>query len=160
MCQDTHQNISSLYLITTMPVNSKIQDNTREGRIDCAIKALQRNEISSIRRAASIYRVNHETLRRRLQGHPARTETVANNRNLDDDEEQTLTKWILDLAARGYPPRKRMVEDTANLLRRLRGNPPVGVSIGSTTTLDATLKCKLRRARNTTTKEQNGRTLR
>jgi hypothetical protein len=111
-----------------MPVNSKIQDNTREGRIECAIKALQRNEISSIRKAASIYRVNHETLRRRLQGHPARAETVANNRNLEDDEEQTLTEWILGLAARGYPPRKRMVEDTANLLRRLRGKPPVGVN--------------------------------
>ena len=111
-----------------MPVNSKIQGTTRKGRIECAIKALQRNEISSIKRAASIYRVNYETLRCRLQGRPARAETAANNRILDDDEEQTLTEWILDPAARGYPPRKRMVEDTANLLRQLRGKPPVGIN--------------------------------
>ena len=97
-------------------------------RVECAIKALQRNRVSSIRKAASIYRVNYKTLRRRLQGHLARAETVTNSRSLDDDEEQTLNEWILDVAARGYPPRKCIVEDTANLLRRLRGNPPVGVN--------------------------------
>ena len=52
---------------------------------------------------------------------PARAETAANNRKLEDDEEQKLNEWVLDLAARGYPPRKRRVEETANLLRQLRG---------------------------------------
>ena len=109
-----------------MPVISKIRDSTREGRIACAIHALQNNQIASIREAARIYRVNYNTLLRRYHGHPPRAQTIANSRNLDDDEEQTLTEWILDLAARGYPPRKWMVEDTANMLRRLREKPPVG----------------------------------
>ena len=93
-----------------MSVNSNIQDNKREGRIECAIQTPQRNEISSIRRAASIYRVNYETLRRHPKGHPARAGTVANNRNFDDNEEKTLNEWILDFDARGYLPHKRMIE--------------------------------------------------
>ena len=72
-----------------------MQDNAREGRIECAIEALQRNKIPNIRRAASTYRVNYETLRCCLQGRPARAEAVANNRKLDDDEENTLHEWML-----------------------------------------------------------------
>ncbi|EKG09198.1 DDE superfamily endonuclease CENP-B-like protein [Macrophomina phaseolina MS6] len=109
-----------------MPPSSKTTALERERRLVCAINALRRNQISSIKEASRIYRVNYDTLRHRLQGRPPRAETVANGRNLDDDEEQTLTEWILDLAARGYPPRKWMVEDTANMLRQLRGKPPVG----------------------------------
>ena len=44
-----------------MPVNSNIQDNTRERRTECAKEALKGKEISSIRKAASIYRVNYCT---------------------------------------------------------------------------------------------------
>ena len=40
----------------------------------------------------------------------------------------TLTEWIFDLAARGYSPRQRMVEGTANLLRGLQSNPLVGAN--------------------------------
>lgn len=67
---DPYQNISSIYSITTMPVNSKIQDNTQERRIEFATKAFGWKEIPKLRKTASIYRVKSETPRCCVQGHP------------------------------------------------------------------------------------------
>ena len=91
-----------------------------------AMDAYKKGQFPSIRAAALMYRVNPNTLRCRLNGRQPRDAILANGRSLDNDEEQTLTKQILDLASRGYPPRKQIVEDTANMLRRLRGKKPVG----------------------------------
>jgi hypothetical protein len=103
-----------------MPPNSKTTALEREGRLVCAINALRSNQISSIKKASGIYRVNFNTLRRRLQDWSSRAETVANNRNLNDNEKQILTEWILNLVARDYLFRKWIIKDTANMLRRLR----------------------------------------
>ncbi|KAH7394654.1 hypothetical protein BKA66DRAFT_375288, partial [Pyrenochaeta sp. MPI-SDFR-AT-0127] len=100
----------------TMPPKSEVEATQREGRLICAINALQNQEIPSIKEASRLYHVNYDTLRCRLNGRPSRANTLPNSRNLDNDDEKTLTDWILDLAARGYPPRKWIVQDTANLL--------------------------------------------
>ena len=71
-----------------------------------AIDAYKKGQFPSIRAAALIYRVNPNTLRCRLNGRQPRDVILANGRSLNNDKEQTLTKWILDLASRGYPPCK------------------------------------------------------
>ncbi|KAF2177662.1 hypothetical protein K469DRAFT_602336, partial [Zopfia rhizophila CBS 207.26] len=95
-------------------------------RLVLAVNAYRKGQITSIKQAAAIYRVNTDTFRRRLNGAPARADTMNHNRNLDDNDEATLTEHILDLAARGYPPRKKVVEDMANMLLALRSKRPVG----------------------------------
>ena len=44
----------------------------------------------------------------------------ANSRKLTDLEESTLVQYILDLAAKGFPPRLPVVGDMANRLLAMR----------------------------------------
>jgi hypothetical protein len=76
----------------------------RQGRIDIAIEAIQKKRISSLSRAATLYRVPRSTLQGCLQG--ARPHDVSHTlqRKLQPAEEQTLVEWILDLDRRGFPP--------------------------------------------------------
>jgi hypothetical protein len=47
-------------------------------------------------------------------------------------EEDVIVQHILDLDARGFPPRLAAVKDMADLLRKERGQPSAGVNWGST----------------------------
>jgi predicted HTH domain antitoxin len=76
----------------------------KEGRIQLAISAINKGEISSIREAANIFSVPRSTLSDRLQGRTARVDRRANSHKLPKNEEETLIKWILDLDKRGLPP--------------------------------------------------------
>lgn len=62
----------------------------QEGRILLAIQAIQKKEISAIRRAACIFSVPESTLRARLRGVTYRAETRANSFKLTELEEETL----------------------------------------------------------------------
>ncbi|KAF2188421.1 hypothetical protein K469DRAFT_95459 [Zopfia rhizophila CBS 207.26] len=112
--------------INAMPPKQDLEAIHKEGRLVLAVNAYRKGQITSVKQAAAIYRVNADTLRRRLNGAPARADTTNHNRNLNDNDEATLTEHILDLAARGYPPRKKIVEDMANMLLALRSKRPVG----------------------------------
>ena len=110
-----------------MPSDKQLEAIRKEGRLIAAVNAYKSGQITSIRAGSRLYRVGHETLRQRVNGTPARADTPANNRIFKDFEERILLEWILDLSERGFPPRKWMVRDTANLLLKNRGtiNPPV-----------------------------------
>ncbi|KFY28623.1 hypothetical protein V491_00378 [Pseudogymnoascus sp. VKM F-3775] len=55
-------------------------------------------------------------LARRLYGMQPRRDSVANMRKLTNLEESVLVQYILDLAAKGFPPQMSIVEDMANRL--------------------------------------------
>jgi hypothetical protein len=57
---------------------------------------------------------------------------MADPRTLDNNEEQVIVKHILDLVARGFPPRLQDVADMANSLRAERGLGHVGLNWAST----------------------------
>lgn len=98
------------------PIHDENQPNSqeKEGRVLLAISDLQNKRIPTIGRAAKIYDVPRTTLRDRLEGTQQRSQTRANNHKLSEFEEESLVKWISDLARRGLPPRPSMVRDMAN----------------------------------------------
>ena len=59
--------------------------------------------------AAKIYSVDHRKLGSRLHGMRPRRDILANLRKVTDLEESVLVQYILDLAAKGFPPRLSMM---------------------------------------------------
>jgi hypothetical protein len=97
-----------------------------EARILLALQALQNDPKLSIRKAATVYQVNHRTLGRRRNGIHSKRDITTKSRNLSDLEEQTIVQFILDLDSRGFPPRRDFVEKKANSLLADREALPVG----------------------------------
>jgi hypothetical protein len=77
---------------------------------------MQNNPKLSARAAGKIYSVDHEKLSRRKHGIKSRCNILANSRKLTNLEESVLVQYILDLAAKGFPPRVSVVEDMTNQL--------------------------------------------
>ncbi|KAI7759588.1 hypothetical protein LZL87_014382 [Fusarium oxysporum] len=100
--------------------------SSNEARILLALQALQNDPKLSLRRAATIYQVPFETLRRRHHGIQSRSNTIPKSRRLSDLEEQIIIQFILDLDSRGFPSRLRFVEELANSLLADRNALPVG----------------------------------
>jgi hypothetical protein len=76
----------------------------KEGRITLAIHSLQKNQISSQRKAAGTYGAVRTTMQRRQKGIPPKRGSKAKNRLLSECEEQRLVSWILSMERRGFPP--------------------------------------------------------
>ena len=98
----------------------------QESRIIFAIEANRSSKKLSRRRASSIYKVPETTLRDRTIGKSPINERRPGNQNLDATEEEVLSRYILDLDARGFPPDLVIVEDMANLILASRGEKRVG----------------------------------
>jgi hypothetical protein len=98
----------------------------QEGRILLAIKAIQKQEIRSLREAARRFNVPYATLRTRRNGTKNRAETRANSHKLTQSEEESLLQWILSMDSRGAAPRPTMVEEMANILLAERCQEVVG----------------------------------
>jgi len=75
-----------------------------EDRVCLAVKAYQQGIFKSIRQAAEVYNVAHQTVSRRLNGIPAQRDTQMKNRKLSIAEETALTHWILSMDERGMAP--------------------------------------------------------
>ena len=91
-----------------------------------ALQAMKTNPKLSARAAGELYKVDHEKLCRRNRGIPARRDIQANSRKLTNLEESVLVQYILDLAAKGFPPQLSIVEDMANRLLTTRDASRVG----------------------------------
>jgi hypothetical protein len=115
-----------------MPSQQHHLDASKERQIQLALQALKQDANLSERRAAAIYKVPQATLNKRRAGRPSRADSAPNSRNLDKNEEQVIVDHILQLAARGFPPRLAAVADMANSLRAERNLGHVGVNWPST----------------------------
>ena len=81
-----------------------------------AINLYKLGYFTSIRKAATTYKVSYTTLRARLQGRVLQQEIRSTNLKLIDTEELTLVNWILSMDNRGLPVRTTLIQDIANLL--------------------------------------------
>jgi hypothetical protein len=90
------------------------------------MEAFNRRDGLSIAAAARIYNVCDKTLAQRLRGTRARRDTTPKSKKLTMTEEKVILDFILDLAARAFPPRLCGVEDMANILLNERGAGRVG----------------------------------
>jgi hypothetical protein len=97
-----------------------------EAQVILALQAMQNNPKLSARAAGKVYSVDHQKLSRRRHGMQSRCDIPANSRKLTNLEESVLVQYILDLAAKGFPPRLSVVGDMANRLLASRDAPPVG----------------------------------
>ena len=97
-----------------------------EAQVQLALQAMQNDAKLSLRAAARIYSVDHQKLSRRQRGQQSRRDIPANSRKLTDLEESVIVQYILDLDAKGFPPRLSGVEDMANRLLAERDAGRVG----------------------------------
>ena len=103
-----------------------MQIHSSEHRVLLAIEAIRSTPRMSIRRAAGIYNVPATTIRRRMKGHIAKSDSYNARSNLTKIEEEVIVQYILDQDLRGFSPRIVDVGDVANLLLRKRGARYVG----------------------------------
>ena len=115
-----------------MPPQQRQLDASKEAQIHLAIQALKQDPNLSLRRAAAIYKIPQSTLSDQRAGRPSRANSTANSRSLDNNKEQVIVDHILELVARGFPPRLADVATMANSLRAERNLGHVGVNWPST----------------------------
>jgi hypothetical protein len=100
--------------------------SSNEANIILALQAIQNDPSLSVRKAATIYKVNHRTLQRRQHGTQSIRDSIPRSRKLSDQEEQIVVQFVLDLDSRGFPSRLSYVEEIANSLLTNRDAPRVG----------------------------------
>ena len=89
---------------TTIPLQLKMKELSKESRLNLALQALQKDSKLSLRAASKVYSISYTTLHSRRHGRCARTDISANSRKLTNLEEEVLLQYILDLDAKSFPP--------------------------------------------------------
>ena len=102
---------------------------SKEGRIKLAIESFNRGQYDNKTAYASAFDVPKTTLLNRLNRTTSRKETTANCRKLSDIEEDTLSRWILDMYKRGLPLQISNVRHLAQLLLSARLKSPEKATI-------------------------------
>ena len=97
-----------------------------EARILLAIQSIQSTQKLSRRAAAKLYNIPESTLRARMNGAATLANRRPSNQLLTKIEEEVVVRYILDLDARGFPPRLEDVEDMANHILKTCGKRRVG----------------------------------
>jgi hypothetical protein len=108
----------------SQPIREK--SNQNESQIQLALLAIEGDATLSLPRAARIYNVPKRTLRRRRDGTSSRRDCVLNSIKLLKTEEAVIVQHILNLDARGFPPRLAAVKDMADSLLAKRYRDLVG----------------------------------
>ena len=99
-----------------MSQRSNKQRSYNESDLQLALQAIQQDATLSARQAAKIFNVPRRTLNTRRNGIQLRRDTPPNSIKLLKTEEEVIVEYILDLDARGFPPRLAVVKDIANSL--------------------------------------------
>ena len=99
---------------------------SKEANISLAITAISQRQISSVKRAALTFICPRTTVQRRRAGIAARRDCEPNLKKLTKLEEEVITRHILDLDSRGFPPTLNAVQDMADKLLAERGAGQVG----------------------------------
>jgi hypothetical protein len=102
----------------------------KEGRIALAIHSLKNHQISSVKKAAKVYKIPLSTLRNRLRGIRPKQETRPSNSLLWLFEEDKLIQWILDMDQRRFSAYLIDVRRMAQSLIDQRGHTNTPVEIG------------------------------
>ena len=76
----------------------------KEGRLSLALSAIHKNQFSSYRSAAAVYKVPRATLQDRGKGRLSRLGSRSKTRLLLELEESVLISWIHSMERRGFPP--------------------------------------------------------
>jgi hypothetical protein len=123
--QDPTENYTNLLQIAMQQQQSELPA-LQESRIRFTLRAIERDATLSQRRAAAIYDVPRRTLSDRRAGKTFRRDCTPNSRKLSKTEGKVIVQYILDLDARGFPPRLAAVKDMADLLLAERHHDLVG----------------------------------
>ena len=103
---------------------------SKNERIKLAIEAFHKGQFKSKTACARAFDVAPKTLMDRLNGTASREEMIANGRKLSDIEEDTLSRWILDMYECGLPLRISNVRYLAQLLLSARLKSSEKAAIG------------------------------
>jgi len=117
---------------SAMPQHNNAQPPSAESKIQLALQAIERDATLSQRRVAKLYSVPQSTLSDRLAGITSRRDCRPNAMKLTKTEESVIVEHILNLDARGFPPRLAAVKAMADSLLAERHRDPVGVNWAST----------------------------
>ena len=100
------------------PIRDKKSRNSveQEGRILLALSGLKNGKFRNISEAARIYEVPRTTLIDRHHGIQMKAKKRAAGLKLSANKEESLIKWILDLAKHRLPPWPSLVQYMANYL--------------------------------------------
>ena len=93
---------------------------SKDERMKLAIEAFNKGQFKSKTACAKAFNVAPKTLMDHLNGTTSRKESIANCRKLSDIEEDTLSRWILDMYERGLPLQISNVRHLAQLLLSAR----------------------------------------
>ncbi|KAG9605252.1 hypothetical protein KCU77_g1178, partial [Aureobasidium melanogenum] len=114
-----------------MPQRNDVQSLSTESKIQLDLQAIKQDATLSQRRAAELYSVSRSTLGNRLAGTTSRRDCEPNSMKLTKTEETVIVQHILNLDARGFPPRLAAVKAMAESLLAERHRDPVGVNWAS-----------------------------
>jgi hypothetical protein len=91
-----------------------------------ALQALENDPKLNFRATARIFSIDPIKLSYRRRGQQSRRDIPTNSRKLTDLKESVIVQYILDLDAKGFPPRLSTVEDMADRLFAERDRGYVG----------------------------------
>ena len=99
-----------------------------ERRLMLALEAHQSNPSLTLNGVAKIYSVPEASLRHRINGRMSREDYRPAAAVLTKIEEEVVVQYVLDLDARGFPPRLDDLRESADHILALHGKPPVGIN--------------------------------
>ncbi len=102
----------------------------KEGRLELALQAYQKNQFLTPTAAAKAYDVPRKTLQRRITGISSRLGSISKKRLLTPTEEESLIQWILSMNQRSMPPRIAIVQGMAHLLVAQRQQSTIQPTVG------------------------------
>jgi hypothetical protein len=114
-------NFTSIFSHQNMPKKAP----NEEALLADALDAYNKQEFSSLRKAADHYRVSYSKLRGRKNGRTPLSDRPTPNHALNSNQEKALISWIELLNSCYIPPTAKDIEKAANRLLKIAGSERV-----------------------------------